>query len=82
MLLDGIVTQVSSGSEYAGGATASPGIGLNSPKAKIKGDEFDLFYLKGVVKIKCFIKSNETFAKDANGDIYFCLLYTSPSPRD
>ena len=70
VLLDGIVTQVSSGSEYAGGATASPGIGLNSPKAKIKGDEFDLFYLKGVVKIKCFIKSNETFAKDANGDIY------------
>ncbi|MFA9196782.1 MAG: hypothetical protein ACEQSM_04125 [Aliarcobacter sp.] len=70
VLLDGIIMDISSGSEYAGGVSASPGLGANSPQAKMKDDDFDLFYLKGVAKIKCFIKSKDTFAKDNNGDIY------------
>jgi hypothetical protein len=70
VLLDGIIMEISSGSEYAGGVSASIGLGANSPKAKMKDDEFDVFYLKGVAKIKCTIKSKHTFAKDNNGDIY------------
>ena len=70
VLLDGIIVEISSGSEISGGATASLGLGVNSPQAKIKEDDFDVFYLKGVARIKCFIKSKDTFAKDNNGDIY------------
>jgi hypothetical protein len=70
VLLDGIIIEISSGSENSGGSTASPGLGVNSPQAKMKEDDFDVFYLKGVAKIKCFIKSKDTFAKDNNGDIY------------
>jgi len=70
VLLDGIVIEISSGSGNSGGSTASPGLGVNSPQVKMKEDDFDIFYLKGVAKIKCFIKSEDTFAKDNNGDIY------------
>jgi hypothetical protein len=70
VLLDGIIMEISSGSEYSGGVNASPGLGVNSPLAKMKEDNFDVFYLKGAAKIKCFIKSKDTFAKDSNGDIY------------
>ena len=70
VLLDGIIAEISSGSEFSGGVVASNGLGQNSPQAKIKEDEFDVFYLKGVPRTKCFIKSKETFAKDSNGDIY------------
>lgn len=70
VLLDGIIIEISSGSEISGGSTASPGLGVNSVQAKMKEDDFDIFYLKGVAKVKCFIKSTETFAKDNNGDIY------------
>ena len=70
VLLDGIIIEISSGSEISGGSTASPSLGVNSPQAKMKEDDFDIFYLKGAAKIKCFIKSKDTFAKDNNGDIY------------
>jgi hypothetical protein len=70
VLLDGIIIEISSGSEFSGGSTASPGLGVNSLQAKMKDDDFDIFYLKGVAKVKCFIKSKDTFAKDNNGDIY------------
>jgi len=70
VLLDGIIIEISSGSEYSGGVNASPGLGLNRPQAKMKEDDFDVLYLKGVAKVKCFIKSKDTFAKDSNGDIY------------
>jgi hypothetical protein len=70
VLLDGIIIEISSGSEISGGSTASPGLGVNNLQAKMKEDDFDIFYLKGVAKVKCFIKSKDTFAKDNNGDIY------------
>jgi hypothetical protein len=70
VLLDGIIIEISSGSEISGGATASPGLGVNSPQAKMKEENFDIFYLKGIARIKCFIKSKDTFAKDNNVDIY------------
>jgi hypothetical protein len=70
VLLDGIILEISSGSELSGGVVASKGLGQNSPQAKIKEDDFDVFYLKGLPRTKCFIKSKETFAKDSNGDIY------------
>lgn len=70
VLLDGIIIEISSGSEFSGGSTASPGLGINSVQSKMKEDDFDIFYLKGVAKVKCFIKSTDTFAKDNNGDIY------------
>jgi len=70
VLLDGIIVEISSGSELSGGVVASKGLSLNSPQARVKEDDFDVFYLKGVPRTKCFIKSKETFAKDSNGDIY------------
>jgi hypothetical protein len=70
VLLDGIIEEISSGSELSGGVVASKGLGLKSPQGRIRDDDFDIFYLKGVARIKCFIKSKESFAKDSNGDIY------------
>ena len=70
VLLDGIIAEISSGSELSGGVIASKGLGQNSPQGRIKEDDYDVFYLKGVPRTKCFIKSEESFAKDSNGDIY------------
>ena len=70
VLLDGIIEDISSGSELSGGVVIGAGVGLNSVQGRLKEDEFDVFYLKGVTRTKCFIKSKETFAKDSNGDIY------------
>ncbi len=75
VLLDGIVSEISSGTEYSGNINsgnieAATGLMSGSPLARIKQDDFDIFYLKGGVKIKCYIKSKEVFTKDSNGDIY------------
>ena len=70
VLLDGIIIEISSGSELSGGVVVGAGVGLNSVQGRLKEDDFDVFYLKGVTRVKCFLKSKETFAKDSNGDIY------------
>ena len=70
VLLDGIVSEILSGSEYSGDVHAGKGTGLDVKKAKMKDDDYDVFYLKSVPKIKCLIKSTESFAKDNFGDIY------------
>jgi len=70
VLMDGIVSEIVSGTEYSGDVHASKGVGLDAPKGKMKDDEFDVFYLKAIPKIKCLIKSKESFAKDSFGDIY------------
>ena len=70
VLLDGIIIEISSGSELSGGVVVGAGVGLNNVQGRLKEDDFDVFYLKGVTRVKCFLKSKETFAKDSNGDIY------------
>jgi len=70
VLIDGIVSEVNSGTEYYGDVHAGKGYGLNATGGKIKEDEFDVFYLKSTPKIKCLIKSVRTFVKDNYGDIY------------
>ena len=70
VVLDGIIEEVISGVEFSGNVHASKGEGLKSPSFKATEEEFDIFYLKSTPRIKCFIKSEKTFATDSRRDIY------------
>jgi hypothetical protein len=70
VVLDGIVEEVTSGSEFSGNVHASKGEGVKSPSIKATEEDFDIFYLKSTPRIKCFIKSEKTFVTDSRRDIY------------
>jgi hypothetical protein len=81
VLIEGVVDKISSGSEFSGIANAGVGDPLNKEKApqKIKDDQFDVFYLRGIdsygyrkdpLYIKVIIKSPDVFVMDNYGDIY------------
>jgi hypothetical protein len=81
VLIEGVVDKISSGNEYSGVANAGIGDPLNKGKApqKIKDDQFDVFYLRGMdsygyrkdpLYIKVVVKSPEVFVMDQYGDIY------------
>jgi hypothetical protein len=44
--------------------------GVKSPSIKATEEDFDIFYLKSTPRIKCFIKSGQTFVTDSRRDIY------------
>jgi len=82
VVIEGVVEKISSGSEYSGVSLASRGeSNLNPEKApaKIKEDDFDIFYLRGAdsygfrrdpLFIKLVIKSPGVFVMDPYGDVY------------
>ena len=81
VLIEGVVDKISSGSEFSGIANAGVGDPLNKDKApqKIKDDQFDVFYLRGIdaygyrkdpLFIKLVIKSPDVFVMDQYGDVY------------
>jgi hypothetical protein len=81
VLIEGVVDKISSGNEYSGVANAGIGDPLNKGKApqKIKDDQFDVFYLRGIdaygyrkdpLYIKVIIKSPYVFVMDNYGDVY------------
>jgi hypothetical protein len=81
VLIEGVVDKISSGSEFSGIANAGVGDPLNKEKApqKIKDDQFDVFYLRGIdaygyrkdpLFIKLVIKSPDVFVMDQYGDVY------------
>ena len=44
--------------------------------------ESDALIVKGIISLLIKVLSGHTPDEILNADLYFCLLYTSPSPRD